>query len=73
MKTEQVHVSKIRGGDCVRVRGEFVTICQNDITEGGFMGRTIQGESFRGGAVLVERVLFPKWLKGTLVGYFPQV
>jgi hypothetical protein len=58
--TENVHISTIRAGDTIMFNGDMKTVCQKDIHRGTFMGDTIFGDSYRGGALQVERVLFPK-------------
>ena len=72
MKNEFVHISQIEIGDCIVVAGVMKTMSRGDI-KSGFMGRTIFGDSFRLGADKVERCLFPKWFKGEITGYHPQI
>lgn len=72
MKTEFVHKSIIRVGDCIVVDGVMKTVSRGDIKT-GFMGVTIFGDSLKMGTVLVERCLFPKWLHGEITGYHPQI
>lgn len=68
-KTETVSPSDIRWGDTVVIGGEAITVGKKDLPKNGFMGWT-----FRGGRVSeMTRVLFPRWFKGEIIGYQPQV
>jgi hypothetical protein len=46
------------------------TICKHNIITAESLGTRIKGEKFPKGC---ERVLFPKRLKGEIIGYFAQI
>ena len=57
-KTQEVHISKIRGGDTIICLDGFVrTVCNNNIKRGGFFGDTLFGDSYKFGYTLVKKVL----------------
>jgi hypothetical protein len=53
MKTLTIHKNDVRVGDAILFNGDFKTVSNKDIKEGGFFGRTIFGDSFRNGFDLV--------------------
>ncbi len=56
--TVQVHISTIHQGDTVIHNGKMKTVSGTDIKEGGFLGKTIFGDSYHSGYHLVTRVVF---------------
>lgn len=59
-KTEMVNISKIVVGDTVIYNAHERTINKNHIKDDPFMGRTLFGDSYRLGTILVEKVIFKK-------------
>ena len=55
---ENVHISLIKVGDAILHDGKVRTVCKDNIQEGGFMGRSIFGDSYSIGYRLVQRVVF---------------
>tara|TARA_R110000765_G_scaffold337033_1_gene427372 strand:- start:321 stop:494 length:174 start_codon:yes stop_codon:yes gene_type:complete len=55
---ENVHISKINIGDAILHDGKVRTVCKDNIKEGGFMGRSIFGDSYNLGYKTVQRVVF---------------
>ena len=56
-KIQDVHISQIRPGDVILHRdGKFRTVCEKDIHEDRFMGRSIFGDCYWSGLLLVKRV-----------------
>lgn len=56
-KIQDVHISQIRPGDIILHRdGKFRTVCKKDIHEDRFMGRSIFGDCYWSGHLLVKRV-----------------
>ena len=53
---EKVHISKIRPGNTVEHNGTICTVGRNDIKTGGFMGRTLFGDSYSLGTQLVRKL-----------------
>ena len=60
MKTKFVHISTIKAGDTIIHNGKESTVCKKDIKIGGFMGKSIFGDSYQSGYKLVEIVLYNK-------------
>lgn len=57
METTKIHKNNITVGDTIICPdGHMRTVCAKDIKDGGFHGRTIFGDSYRGGTQLVELV-----------------
>ncbi len=69
MKTETVKASNINHGDTIIINGKEFTV-NGEYIKNGFFGTTIHGHNIKGS---VERVLFPKWYKGKIVKYVPQI
>jgi hypothetical protein len=57
-----LHISEIKVGDSVLHNGKVMTVGPNDIKGGGFMGRTLFGDSYRLGGKLVTVVCFDRAL-----------
>lgn len=57
-KTQQVHISEIRSGDTVVHNDKTMTVSNNDISKGGFMGTTLFGDSYMCGHRLVTKVTY---------------
>ena len=53
---KEVHISEIRPGDTVEHNGAICTVCRNNIKTGGFMGRTLFGDSYRLGIDPVRKL-----------------
>ena len=69
----EVHISKIEPGDTVIHNGKEKTVGKDDISYCPFMGISLFGDTYRLGTVLVKKVLFPKWYKGEIIGYFAKI
>ena len=52
MKTKQVHIRSIKGGDTVMHNDKMMTVCNKDITR-GFCGTCLFGDSYKTGMVPV--------------------
>lgn len=70
MKIELVNKEEIKSGDTIIIDGKQKTISGKFIKKDPLFGITIDGINFRN---KVERVLFPKYFKGQIIGYFPQI
>lgn len=70
MKKELICISDLNHGDTVLIDGDMRTLSRNDIKTSGNLGARVFGKRFTNG---IERVLFPKFYKGSLVGYFSQI
>jgi hypothetical protein len=70
MKIEFINASEVNPGDTIMIEGIANTISQKFIKYDPIFGITINGIKMRG---KIERVLFLKWHKGNLLGYFPQI
>jgi hypothetical protein len=56
--TTEVHISTIKKGDTIiHVDGFVRTVCQNNIKEDKFMGRSLFGDSYKSGHRLVKKIL----------------
>ena len=53
---KEVHISEIRPGDTVEHNGAICTVCRNNIKTGGFMGRTLFGDSYSFGMKPVRKL-----------------
>ena len=61
----QKHISRVLVGDIITCRdGEKRTVCQKDIKENCFLGRSIFGDSWNYGSILVETEEVPMWQNG---------
>lgn len=69
IKTRIISPSDLNLGDTVMIDGKMFTIGKNCITK-SFFGTLVRGQQFKNG---IEQVLFPKWFKGELIGYRPQI
>lgn len=67
---KKVQASQIKAGDCINIEGVATTVSKSFIKYNPFSGITIYGEKFRNG---LDLILFPKYLKGELIGYFSQI
>lgn len=56
MSTEKVHIKKIKAGDTILHNDKLVTVCNKDIKQSNFLGRTIFGDSYSLGYKLVVKV-----------------
>lgn len=55
---EQRHISQIKPGDTVLRDGELLTVTAKDINDSCFMGRTLFGDSYNLGHLLVTVAVF---------------
>lgn len=69
MKIEIIPASELNIGDTVSIEGDWFTLGA-DCIKTGFCGTLVRGERFSNG---IERVLFPKWYKGEIIDYRPQI
>lgn len=53
-----VHISQITSGDTIIHNGKLTTVSTNNIKIGGFMGKTLFGDSYNLGYKLVNKVVF---------------
>lgn len=67
-KQETIHASELNIGDTIIMDNKSYTVGK-DAVKVGFFGTTVRGLK----ATKVTRVLFPKWYKGEIVGFFPQI
>lgn len=60
--TELVHINLIKPGDTIRCRldGRVRTVCKKNIGHDHFFGKTLFGDSYNAGHILVERVRLGK-------------
>lgn len=56
--TSQVHIDTLRYGDTVLRNGQLLTLSRSNYKRSGFMGSTIEGDSYRAGMDLVPLVHF---------------
>ncbi len=68
MKTVTVHPADLNIGDTIMTEEGMKTVGVNTVNA-GFFGTVVDGLR----ADSVERVLFPKWFKGQITGYHPQI
>ena len=76
MKSEFVNKEEIIKGDTIFLFEKETTISEKCIKDSLFFGRTLHGYNFRdkdGKQQKVERLLFPKYFKGKVVGHFSQI
>lgn len=58
---KNTHISQIRVGDTIISKDGFMrTICKSNLGGDDFIGKTINGDSYKMGTELVEKVLFVK-------------
>lgn len=58
---DKVHISQIGVGDTIISKdGHMQTICKNNLGGDSFMGKTINGDSYKLGYELVDKVIFNK-------------
>jgi len=55
MKTEKIHISRIRSGDTILHNNKSMTVCKNNLKR-GFCGLTVFGDSYKMGTVPVLRI-----------------
>lgn len=56
MKTEMVHISKVRAGDSIVCKDGFVrTVTKQNFSYSGFMGIALFGDSYKLGSEMVKR------------------
>ena len=67
MKSEKIHISRIRSGDTIYHNNKMMTVCNENIKR-GFCGITIFGDSYRMGTVPVLVVKFPEKRKTNCIG-----
>lgn len=70
MKKELINKEEVKANDTIIINGKATTISAKYIKNDPFLGVTINGINFR---KKIERVLFPKWYKGKIIGYFSQI
>ena len=68
LKLEIIHPSELNTGDTVEINGELKTVGKETVKV-SFFGVTVDGVK----AKKINRVLFPKWVKGQVVGYQAQI
>lgn len=73
MKTEKVHISNVVKGDTLLINGKEMTVGSTDIRNDPFYGMSVFGDCHRHTKGIVERILFPKWYMGQIVGYVSQI
>ena len=57
-KTEQVHISEIKGGDLIiNMQGQNESVCFNSIKHDSFWGTSVNGANFWSGHLKVTRYL----------------
>ena len=57
--TQNVHISTISVGDTIISKDGFMrTICKSNLGGDSFMGKTINGDSYKSGHELVKKVKF---------------
>ena len=57
--TQNVHISTITIGDTIISKdGHMRTICKSNLGGDSFMGKTINGDSYKSGHELVKKVKF---------------
>lgn len=54
----QVHISQIKSGDTILHEGKVTTVCQKNIKHDSFIGKTLFGDSYRSGRILVTKIDF---------------
>lgn len=55
-KTEQVHISEIKGGDLIiNMKGQNESVCFNSIKHDPFWGTSVNGANYWGGHLKVTR------------------
>ena len=52
------HINTIKPGDTVLHLGQLITMSPSTLKRGGFLGTTIQGDSYRAGSIPALRVVF---------------
>ena len=55
---KEVHISEIKAGDTILHFDGLRTVCKSNIKTGGFHGRTLFGDSYNSGTILVKQVTF---------------
>ena len=55
---EQVHISCIKPGDTVLIKGVLKTVCPKDLSYEPFMRYALWGDSYHLGRLLITRVTF---------------
>lgn len=56
---EEVHISTISVGDTIISKDGFMrTICKSNLGGDSFLGKTINGDSYKSGNELVKKVIF---------------
>ena len=68
IKSQMIHPAELNKGDTILIGGEMKTVGANTVRT-GFFGTLVGGMRMDE----VERVLFPKWFKGEVVGYLAQI
>ena len=58
MITESVHISRITASDTIIHNGEEKTVCPKNIKECPILGKSLFGDSYRLGHILVTRVVY---------------
>lgn len=68
LKLENIHPSELNVGDTVEVNGQLKTVGAETVKV-SFFGVTVDGIKVKE----INRVLFPKWFKGQVIGYQAQI
>jgi hypothetical protein len=68
MKTVSIHPADLNTGDTILINGVMKTVGKNTVKT-GYFGTLVDGERLN----TVEQVLFPKWFKGEITGYYAQI
>ena len=58
---KNTHISNIHVGDTIISKDGFMrTICKNNLGRDSLLGKTINGDSYKSGTELVQKVFFNK-------------
>lgn len=58
---KEVHISTINAGDTIISKDGYMrTICKSNLGGDSFIGKTINGDSYKSGHELVKKVIFIK-------------
>lgn len=71
--TKKIKISELSIGDTVIVNGAMQTVGRDDIRNDSFFGPLFKGDSYKAENGEIEIVLFPKWFKGEITGYYSQI
>ena len=68
LKLESIHPSELNVGDTIEINGGLKTV-GTETVKVSFFGVTVDGIKVKE----INRVLFPKWFKGQVIGYQAQI